>query len=389
MSKNFIFAVFSTIVFNCPSFSQPFNLDSSGLGDIPALKIAGPSRPAPAIPPGVTIANYSTDEEFPFESEAGAAMAARINALKAAGVTTLGGRVAEKGNGYSFVIDYLPTVKSGSSLPPAVSLETYNNGAAYWAEAEASEAMRACVANFRAARLPVLGSYLYAAGGNSAIAVDYVVNNVLRPAREYDVKFVTYRGGKFTFESEAENSVPSYLALFRQAGVPAIRGKAVKREDGDYAVNVEYVVKTGPAGPRPQFSVVRYDSREIFTFENDALKASNASLSAFAKAGAPPLSAVVRPEGGDYSFSVDFLAGNIYQQGGVIPSVAVQTYQAQEAFTFDTEAKKAMEEKVAAFNAAGLGVIGSAVTGEPGGYTYVIDYVAKAVQGGNPGPLPR
>jgi hypothetical protein len=202
------------------------------------------------------------------------------------------------------------------------------------------------------------------------------------------VKFGNYTGGKFTFESEAEKSVTSYLALFKAAGVPAIRGKAVKRQDGDYAVSVEYVVKTGKTAPRPQYSVVRYDSRETFTFDKEALKASKASLPAFAGAGVPPLSAVVRPEGRDYSFSVDFLVGNIYQQGGVIPSAVIETYQAPENFTFDTEAKQARDEKAAAFNAAGLGVVGSAVTGELGGYSYVIDYVAKAGAGG-PVPQPR
>jgi len=230
----------------------------------------------------------------------------------------------------------------------------------------------------------VLGSYLYDVGSDSAFAVDYLVKNMLRPSQEYNVRFENYTGGKFTFESEAVKNIPAYLAMFKQAGVPAIRGKAVPRPDGDYAVTVEYVFKTNKYGARPQYSVARYASRETFTFDSEALKASRAALPAFTKAGAPPLSAVVRPEGGDYSYSVDFLVGNIYQQGGVIPSVAIETYQAAEAFTFDTEARKAMAEKAAAFNAAGLPVVGSAVTGELGGFTYVIDYVAKATQ---PGPV--
>jgi len=263
-----------------------------------------------------------------------------------------------------------------------VLVETYKNGAAYWREADAAEAMKACAANFRAARLPVLGSYLYAAGTDNAFAVDYLVNNVLRPTQEYDVKFENYTGGKFTFESEAVKNIPAYLAMFKQAGVPAIRGKAVPRPDRDYAVTVEYVVKTNRYGARPQYSVARYDSRQTFPFDSEALKASKEALPGFSKAGVPPLSAVVRPEGRDYSFSVDFLVGNIYQQGGVIPSAAVETYQAPETFTFDTEAKKAMAEKVAAFNGAGMGVIGSAVTGNLGSFTYVIDYVAKAGQNG-------
>lgn len=383
MFKKSILACFSFFALCSASFSQPFSLDSSALADIPPVNAYEPARPAPVPPPGVTLASYTTDEEFTFESEASAALPARISALKAAGITTLGGRVVGKGNNYSFVIDYLPTVKNGAALPPAVLLETYKNGAAYWLETAAAEAMKGCEANFRAARLHVLGSYLYEAGSDNAFAVDYLVKNVLRPTREYDVKFVNYTGGNFTFESEAVKKIPAYLAIFKQAGVPAIRGKAVPRPDGDYAVMVEYAVKTNSYGARPEYSVSRYDSRETFTFDKEALKASNAALPAFAKAGVAPLSAVVRPEGRDYSFSVDFLVGNIYQQGGVVPSAAIETYQAPETYTFDTEAKKARDEKAAAFNAAGLGVIGSAVTGSLGSYTYAIDYVAKAGQPGS------
>lgn len=390
MFKKFILAGFSFLILGVPAFSRSFTLNSAALGDIPVFKAPLPYGPTPVTPPGVTIATYSTDETVTFESQAKPAMDARINALKAAGITTLGGRVVELGNDYSFVIDYLPTVKNGAALPPAVLVETYKNGASYWLDSEAKETMNACAANFRAAKLPVLGSYLYEVGNDSAFAVDYLVKNLLRPTQEYDVKFENYTGGKFTFESEAVKNIPAYLALFRQAGVPAIRGKAVARPDGDYAVMVEYVVRTNKYGARPQYSVSRYDSRETFTFDKEALKASRAALPAFANAGVPPLSAVVRPEGRDYSYSVDFLVGNIYQQGGVIPSAAIETYQAAETFTFESEAKKALAEKTAAFSAAGLPVVGSAVTGSLGSFTYIIDYVAKAGQQGPVyPPLPR
>jgi len=377
MFKSLI-AVFSIFAFTAPSFSQSFTLGSVSYGTLPQ-----PVVQAPVTPPAVTIAVYSTDEEFTFESEVKPALDARLAALKAAGLTTLGGRVVEKGNDYSFVIEYLPTVKGNSALPPAVLLETYKNGAAYWLEREAEEAMKACAANFRAAKLPVLGSYLYEAGNDNAFAVDYLVKNLLRPAAEYDVKFLSYTGGKFTFESEAEKAVPSYLALFRQAGVPAIRGKAVA-SGRDYAVQVEYVVKTGKVAPRPQYSVARYEARETFTFDKEALAASKTALPRFAAAGVPPLSAVLRPEGRDFSYSVDYLVGNIYQQGGVIPSAAIETYQAPETFTFDSEAKQALAEKIAAFNAGGLPVVGSAISGSIGSYTYAIDYIAKA---GAQGPV--
>jgi hypothetical protein len=373
------------LLFASYSHARPFMLDSVNAGDVPRPPVPGP---LPVTPPGVTIANYTTDETFTFENQVKPAMDARIAALQAAGITTLGGRTVPAGNDYSFVIDYVPSVKGGAALPPAVISATYNNGASYWRSQDADAAMKACAANFKAAGLPVLGSYVYSEGTDNAFAVDYLQPDVLRPAPSYDVKFVTYTGGKFTFESDAKKNVPAYLALLKQAGVPAIRGKAVPREDGNYAVQVEYPVRVARSGPRPKYAFSRYDARETFPFEQNAQAAIPARLSAFAAAGLPPLSGVARKDGNDYSYSVDFVVTNIYQQGGAVPSAAIETYQASETFTFDTEAKKAMADKTAAFNAGGLPVVGSALTGSLGSFSYVLDYVAKAGQPG-PGPQPR
>ena len=381
-------ALAAVTVFFLSLNSSAFGLDSVTAAALPPAAAPAPGYPAPVTPPGVTIASYATDETFTFESQAKPALDARVNALKAAGLTTLGGRVVPAGNDYSFVIDYVPTVKNGAALPPAVLVDTYRNGAAYWRQQDADAALKACAANFRSAGLAVLGAYLEEAGTDNAFAVDYLQKNLLRPTQEYAVKFERYTGGKYTFESEAVKAVPSFLALFKQAGVPAIRGKAVPRPDRDYAVEVEFVVKTNGSGPRPQYSAARYDARAVFPFEKDALAAGQAALPGFAAAGAPPLSSVSRKEGSDYSYSVDFLVGNIYQPGGTVPSIAIQTYQAAETFTFDTEAKKALQEKVAAFNAGGLPVVGSAVTGSLGSFTYAVDYVAKAGQNGPVFPPP-
>jgi hypothetical protein len=385
LKKPAISAVFF-LLFSAYSSAQQFPLSYAGLSDIPRPPVPALSGPVPVTPPGVTIASYITDETFTFENQAKPAMDARISALQAAGITTLGGRTVPAGNDYSFVIDYLPAVKWGALLPPAVIAATYNNGAAYWRPQDADAAMKACAGNFRAAKLPILGAYVYPAGTDNAFAVDYLQPDVLTPAPEYAVKFVTYTGGKFTFENDALKNVPAYLALFRQAGVPAIRGKAVPRQDGDYSVQVEYPVRVSRSGPRPKYSFSRYDSREVFPFEQNAQAAAQASLPAFSAAGVPPLSGVVRKTGNDYSYSVDFVVTNIYQQGGPVPSAAVMTYQAPETFTFDTEARKAMADKTAAFNAGGLPVVGSALTGSLGSFSYVLDYVTKA---GGPAPRPR
>ncbi len=380
--KNLGLSFLAFAVLSVPVHSETLGLTDVTPSALEQAKIPAVSKPAPVppvIPPGVTIAVYATDEEFTFDSDAEEALDARIEALKAAGITTLGGRVAKKENRkYTFAVDYIPTVKQGAQLPPAALVETYKSGAGYWSSSDNEEAMNACSANFSGAGVTVLGAYAYKNGKDNTFAVDYLVKNALRPSPEYDVQFNRYTGGKFTFESEAEEAVEGYTAVFKRAGVTVTRGKAVKRSDGDYSVQLEYPVRTNKSGPRPAFSVSRYNNRETFTFDSDALAAARERMALFSGAGVPAVHGFAVKNGRDHSFTVDFIVRNIYQQGGTVPSAAVQTYQAQELFTFDSEAKAAMEEKAEAFGAAGLTVVGSAVTGSLRNYTYSLDYITKA-----------
>ncbi|MBI4677614.1 MAG: hypothetical protein HY748_08525 [Elusimicrobia bacterium] len=365
------------------------NLRSQALGQLEINAPPGYERPAPQPPQPIDIATYATDEEFTFESDAKPALDERLAALRNAGVTVLGGRAFQKPNRrWTFAIDYVPTVAHGTQMPPAALLQTYRSPAAYWRESDAEEAMGSAAANLRNAGLPVLNSYLFDAGRDHSFAVDFLVPNALRPTQQYEVRFEKYAGGKFDFESEAEAAVAGFSSQFSQAGVPVLRGKAVRRPDRDYSVELEYVVRTNKYGPRPLYSSGRYDSRETFSFEDEAVKAAREKLPVFSQAGLAAVQGFSRKVNRDYSYSVDYLVRNIYQGGAVYPSAVVKTYQAAETFSFESEAETAMQEKTAAFNSAGLTVIGSEVIRTGRDYTYVLDYVAKAQQPGSPLPAP-
>ena len=331
------------------------------------------------LPPEVNFAEYKTDEEFTFERQAEAALTQRISVLKNAGITTFGGRVIENSNrDYTYIIEYLPTVKYGAALPPALIVRTYKSGSFYWRESEAVTAMNSAVSNFKNAKLKILSSYVYEAGRDNTFAVDYAVKNVLRRTSQYDVAFKNYTGGIFTFESQAEAAIESFKALFSFAGIPVIRGKAVERADGDYSVQIEYVVKTNKYGERPQFALARYESQEIFSFERGALAASREKMAIFSNAGVAPIHNFAREVDNDYSFSLDYLIENLYSYSGVTPSISIKTYQGQEIFDFEREAESAMARKAATFNAAGIAVISSRVIEVGRDYSYVLEYVAKA-----------
>jgi hypothetical protein len=377
------------------AFSKDLALDDLNLSTIKQMEVEKPTdhkRVNTVLPPNIDFAEYTTEEEYSFERQAEAALTERIAVLKKAGITTFGGRVIEKSNrDYTYIIEYLPTVKAGATLPPAIVVRTYKGGSFYWRESEAKTAMNAAVSNFKNARLSVLSSYVYEAGRDNTFAIDYAVKNVLRRTSQYDVEFKKYTGGIFTFESQAKSAIESFKALFNFAGVPVIRGKAVERSDGDYSVQIEYVVKTNKYGERPQFALARYESQEIFSFEKGALAASREKMAIFSNAGVAPIHNFAREIDNDYSFSLDYLVKNLYSYNGVTPSIAIKTYQGQEIFDFEREAESAMAKKAATFNAAGIAVIGSKVIEVGRDYSYVLEYIAKAeiADGGHPHSIPN
>jgi hypothetical protein len=364
------------------AFSKDLKLNDLNLSTLKEMEVEEPTDYKivnAVLPPEVNFSEYTTEEEYSFERQAEAALTERIAVLKKAGITTFGGRVIENSNrDYTYIIEYLPTVKYGASLPPAIIVRTYKGGSFYWRESEAEDAMNSAIANFKNAGLSVLSSYVYEAGRDNAFAIDYAVKNILRRTAEYDVEFKSYTGGIFTFESKAEAAIESFKALFNFAGIPVIRGKAVERSDGDYSVQIEYVVKTNKYGERPQFNVARYDSQEIFSFEKGALSSAREKMAIFYNAGVSPLHNFAREVDNDYSFSVDYLLENIYNYSGVTPSIAIKTYQGSEIFDFEREAEAAMIQKAANFAAAGLTVIGSKVIEVGRDYSYVLEYIVKA-----------
>jgi len=377
--KKFLFVLPALMLFNINLHSGSNELRNINPSEIEKTNLPQPN-PSPALQtgePAVEIALYKTDETFSFESGARGAMQERLAAFKRAGVRTLGGRVVEAGNDYSFVIEYLPRVKKDSPLPPPILIKTYKNGAAYWRKSEAENERKFCEFKFKNARLPVITSYIYEIERDYGFAVDYTVKNVLGWAREYRAEIRKYVTGKFTFESQAERALPAIISLVERAGLPVLRGKAVERPDGDWAVETEYVTKTNKYKERPLYSVRRYSSPEEYPFEDRALKAGKERVAVFERAQLAAVSVIVRETPRDYSFDIDYLVKNIYSYNSVKPSATVATYQSPETFDFESQARKAMEEKARYLEEAGFPVLSKRIRESGRDYTYSIDYIIK------------
>ncbi|MBI4656044.1 MAG: hypothetical protein HY746_04750 [Elusimicrobia bacterium] len=377
-----LFAFFSIVLFSVNfGFCSATNLESINSENIKQVKTdkpVNPGQPAPVVPPDTEIAVYRTDEEFSFESEARQAMQSRVETFKAAGISALGGSVIRKENkDYTFIVEYIPTVKHGQELPPAAIIDSYRSGAIYWRESDAVEALVSAKANFQNAGVQAIDGYVYDIARDHSFALDYVVKNLLRYTPVYDVQIKTYEAGMYDFESEAEAAAEEYAARFRQAGIPVIRGKAFRRPDRDYSIMLEYAVKTNKYGNRPQFSIKRYDASDVYSFESEALEAMRQRMALFNEAGVNSAHGFARKVNRDYSFTIDYFVKNIYQSNTVTPSAVIKIYQAPETFDFEVEAEKAMLEKAENFNNAGFFVIHSRVVESGRDYSYLIEYITR------------
>ncbi len=362
----------SALVFHAPLHAAP------ALDQLNGLAPAGYERPNPEPPRPVEIAVYETEEEFTFESDARAELENRLAAFRAAGITTLGGRTTLKSNRkHGFAVEYLPSLQPGSSNPPALLLRTYRSPASYWRESDAEEAMNAAAANLRNAGLSVAASGLVPSGRDHAYEVSYFVANLLRQSQADDVLLEKFLSGKYSFESGAESAAEELAGRLRQAGIPVLRTRAVRRPDRDYSVEIEYALRTNRHGARPKFAPASYQARRTYSFESDAQRAAAEALPVFSAAGVSPIQGHVLKAGRDYSYGVDFLVELFYRGPNGTPVVSVKTYQAQETFDFESEAETAMAQKIAAFDSAGLKVIGSQVLPAGRDYTFVLDYLAR------------
>ncbi len=365
------------------SFAAPPALKDLRSASPAVLEQAGFARGENPVPPGtgrsVEIALYETEEEFTFDSGAQEAMDLRLEAFRRAGIKTLGGRVTRKPNRkYAFAIEYFPALEPGTPAPAAVVAGTYKSPSAYWRERDAAAALAAVSARFTQAGVSVLGGAVVDVGNDSAFEIDYLMPDASPRGRADRVRIERYRGGRFTFESRAEAALAEYSSRFEHAGTPVLHARAVRRPDRDYSVEVEYAVRAGARGARPEFALARYDGRETFPFENRALAAGEALLPAFSTEGAAGLHAFARPVGSDYSFSVEYLVRTLYRRGRAEPAVTVRAYRSVETFTFEREAEAALETKKAAFRAVGISVLGGRVVESGRDYAYELDYFDPA-----------
>lgn len=351
--------------------------NSYELVDIKPENIRSISVPQPTIEnsDATDIKTYTSDEIFTFENEAKARAEKMSTILKDYGITVLGYNITEKGNDYSFNIEYLPLLKNPRMIN-SVLIKKYTPVSTYWNESLSKKAMENAIANFKNSPLKMIDAKTLENGSDYSFYILYSVNNVLKKSKSYYVTFEKFNYGIFTFENQAEKEINSAISSLNQMGIAAIKGKVIP-SGNDYSIEIEYLNKTDYEEKKPEYSIETYKCMEKFPFEEQALKESISRNEIFSKAGLKPLHNYTYENDNDHSFAIDYIVKNIYKKESAYKEHLIKRYNNPSSFDFENEAKKAMLEKVNNFNSANLYVISSSTYEIGNSYTFYIEYIEK------------
>lgn len=325
------------------------------------------------------IMSYTTDEVFPFESDAKKSCQEKAEILKGYSISVLGCNIVERENDYSFIIEYLPEIKN-PQLVSSIVIDDYLPLKTYWNESLARKEMENAFGRFKNSLLKPIDKRIIEKEGGYSFRITYLVQNIIRRLERYYARIDKVRIGSYTFETEAKKSIPTLINLLKQNGVAAISGKVV--EEGEYyRVEIDYLNKTDERLTRynnPQYSIERYISEERFPFEDNAVYEGIKRNESFLKAGMPVILNYAIEKEADWSFGIDYAVKNIYKNGIFVKKeYSIQRYTNPQIFDFESSAKKALDEKIRNFTEAGLYPVGYKIIETSNGYTFIIDYLQK------------
>jgi len=322
---------------------------------------------------------YTTKDIFPFEYEAKKECDKKINILKNFSIHVIGCNIIEKGNDYSYTIEYIPELKK-PDLVPSIIINEYKPSKTYWNENLAKKELNKSLSRFQQSPLNLIDYEILEIENEYSFKILYIDKNILKKTKTYYVNFEKFTYGKYSFESEAKKNIYIITNKLKQKNIQVFSASVIENGN-DYSIEIEYINKvddiTKPS-KNPLHSISSYIAEEIFPFENNALNEADKRTEVFLKANMNVIHTYAYPKDNDWSFAIDYVVKNLYKNGTFVrKEYTIKRYKNPSNFDFESEAKKAMHEKINNFNNAGLYVVGWQVYESSGNYNFYIDYIGK------------
>lgn len=320
------------------------------------------------------IAVYKSFKLYVFESQARQAAEKAVSEFKSFGISVLGYNTFEKDGDYGFSIEYLPLIKEPEKIS-SLLMKRYDHPINYWNRSLAQESADETEKYLRDSALKKIEIFLREENDYS-FSMLYSMNNVLRKSSSYYVLIEKAELGDFTFESEAEKESQIYINRLKDYGFCAFVAYPVQKGD-KWSVRVEYFSKTDPyKSLRPEYSLKTYYSPNLYPFEKNVL-IEGRKLIGNLPPGVFAVSVYAMEKKGDWYFAIDYAVKNLYKKDKTAAEYEVKRYYSPQNFTFESEAKKAMEEKFSSFLENGLYPLDRFLLEKDGGYSFYLDYLSK------------
>ncbi|MEW5951128.1 MAG: hypothetical protein AB1637_04480 [Elusimicrobiota bacterium] len=323
------------------------------------------------------IAVYKSSKLYVFENKAKQAAQKTLSDFESFGISVLGYNIFEKDGDYGFSVEYMPLLKNPEIIS-SMLVKKYDHPVSYWNRSLAEESSKETERYLSESPLKTIEIFLKEEREYSFSAL-YFVNNMLRKGSSYYVLIEKIDLGDFNFENEAEKKSQIYFAKLREMGLAVFSAYPFQAGD-NWKVRVEYFSKTDSyKSARPEYSIKTFFSSKLHSFEKDALKYGKKAVENL-PSDVFKISVYALEKNGDWYFALDYAVKNLYQKDKVKPEYEIKRYYNPQYFTFESEAKKAMEEKFLSFLKNGLYPLDKEVTEKDGEYGFYIDYFSKNSQ---------
>ena len=368
----------SILVFSIALIGEEINLS---IDEIKRMEVSKPKLLIEKVEKnrGTKIMTYTSDNVFMFESDAKKACNERSSILKRYSISVIGCNIIERENYYSFSIEFLPEIKQ-PQLVTSIIIDDYISPKTYWNESSSRKEMENSFLKFKNSPLKPIDKEIIERNGEYGFKIKYVVKNIIKKSQKYYAIIDRINLGRYTFESEAKDSIPYLINLLKQSDVATIEGRVVQKDDY-YSVEISYINKTDETMAiynNPEYTIETYISEETFNFEDEAVKEGVKRNESFLKANLPVILNYAMAVENDWTFAMDFIVKNIYRNGNFIKKeYSIKRYVNPQIFDFETTAKEDLNEKIKNFYDAGLYPVSYKIVEKPQGYSFIIDYIQK------------
>lgn len=363
------------------ALSKSAGAEKSAVPSIEEKNLRVPHNPG-HFSPEMQFFSYNSPASYTFESAARTALNACVSNFQAAGLNVIASRIMPRGNEYSYSLEYADGGNIAEQIPD-FSIVRYETPGSYWPERDAQEAMKQSMIWFRNAGLNVTSGEVFERDmQHYGFSIDYLMKKQTpghgpRHAEHATAKYLSRNA--FSFESQARKAAASTAAGLTAAGIKVLDSYLVNTTDSKYCFEIAYLTRAGQIGAQPM-SFKNYQSREEFSFERQAREAMRARVEMFNNAGMRVVDAYLIPGSANgYGFAIQYMVRNMPDNHGQ-GQVNIHVYQENRTYSFESQARRAMQERQQALSQAGFTVVGGSVISAGDDYTFTIEYIVKTQQ---------